>query len=106
MQKTTVPLFYYGTERAIARFGRTLEKIAQQAYREIGQIANGHDVQHHQFRTTSGVLVAVASRRRKSGMTEIEIDLVTARLPERTYLAQDKDQKPSDDSRMALPKRA
>jgi hypothetical protein len=51
----------------------------------LGRIAPGHDIHHHQFRTRAGVLVAVASRRRRSGAVEIEIDLVTARLPARTF---------------------
>lgn len=89
MQKTSVPLFYYGTERARAFLGRTIESVAQEAYFELGRVAGERDIHHHQFRTRAGVRVAVASRRRRSGAVEIEIDLVTARLPARTFTAEE-----------------
>jgi hypothetical protein len=85
MNRTIVPLYYYGTESARAAFGRDLEVVAQEAYLHLGRVADGQDLHHHQFRTRSGVLVAIASRRRKSGAVEVEIDLVTARLPARTF---------------------
>lgn len=85
MNQTSVPLYYYGTERARTAFGRAIDGVAQEAYLELGRVAEGHDIHHHQFRTRSGVLVAIASRRRRSGAMEIEIDLVTARLPARTF---------------------
>jgi hypothetical protein len=87
MNRTSVSLYYHGTERAAAAFGPALEGVAREAYLEIGRIAGDRDIHHHQFRTRSGVLVAVASRRRRSGAVEIEIDLVTCRLPARTFTA-------------------
>lgn len=89
MNRTSVPLFYYGTERARALLGRAIEGVAQEAYFELGRIAGGHDIHHHQFRSRAGVRVAIASRRRRSGAVEIEIDLVTARLPARTFTAEE-----------------
>jgi hypothetical protein len=88
MNRTVVPLYYYGTDRARAAFGRDLEVVAQEAYLQLGRVAEGQDLHHHQFRTRSGVLVAIASRRRKSGAVEVEIDLVTARMPARTFTAE------------------
>ncbi|HJU14952.1 MAG TPA: hypothetical protein VJ770_00655 [Stellaceae bacterium] len=89
MNRTSVPLYYYGTERARAALGRAIERVAQEAYLELGRVAGGRDIHHHQFRTHAGVRVAVASRRRRSGAVEIEIDLVTARLPARTFTAEE-----------------
>jgi hypothetical protein len=85
VNQTSVPLYYYGTERARTTLGRAIEGVAREAYLELGRIAPGHDIHHHQFRTRAGVLVAIAARRRRSGALEIEIDLVTARLPARTF---------------------
>jgi hypothetical protein len=85
VNRTSVPLYYYGTERACAALGRAIEDVAREAYLELGRVAEGRDIHHHQFRTRSGVLIAVASRRRRSGAVEIEIDLVTARLPTCTF---------------------
>jgi hypothetical protein len=87
VNRTSVPLYYHGTERARIALGRAIERVAQEAYLELGRVAEGHDIHHHQFRTRAGVLVAIASRRRRSGA--VEIDLVTARLPARTFTAQE-----------------
>ncbi len=87
MNRTSVPLYYHGTDRARAAFGPALETIAREAWAELGRLAKGAEIHHHQFRTRSGVPIAIASRYRASGALEIEIDLVTARLPARSFTA-------------------
>ncbi len=87
--KTFAPLHVCATPAAARAFGERLPEIAREAFLEIGRVARGYAIHHHQFRSTCGALVAVASRVKASGVPEIEIDLGMPGLPTRTFTKED-----------------
>ena len=87
--QTFAPIHFCPTPAAVAALGHKLPLIAREAFLEIGRVARGYAIHHHQFRTESGDLVAVASRVKRSGIVEIEIDLGQPGLPMRTFTRDD-----------------
>lgn len=83
--KTHAPIHFQATAAAVARLGPKLPGIAREAFLDIGRIARGYAIHHHQFRTVAGDLVAVCSRVKTTGVIEIEIDLGQPGLPARTF---------------------
>jgi hypothetical protein len=87
--KTSAPLHFCATPAAMRAFGHRLPEIAREAFLEIGRVARGYAIHHHQFRLEGGELVAVASRVKASGVPEVEIDLGHPGLPARTFTQED-----------------
>lgn len=87
MAATLVPLHFLATPDAREAFGRDVAAVARAAFLEIGKLDAGFAVHHHAFRVL-GRTVAVASRVKASGIVEIELDVVEARLPARTITRQ------------------
>ena len=87
--KTFAPIHFYATPAAVRAFGGRLPEIAREAFLEIGRLARGYAIHHHQFRLPGGELVAVASDVKASGIPEIEIDLGHPGLPLRTFTSEE-----------------
>lgn len=87
--KAWAPIHFLSTSAAAAALGQKLPDVAREAFLEIGRVARGYAIHHHQFRTQAGDLVAVASRVKPSGIVEIDIDLGLPGQPARTFTQDD-----------------
>ena len=82
--QTLVPLHFVATPAARDAFGDRLPAVAREAFLQVGRRGEGFAIHHHAFRVL-GRTVAVASRMKASGVVEIDLDVIEARLPARSF---------------------
>jgi hypothetical protein len=84
MFRIHAPILVLPTPEARDALGVQLRPAALEAHKQIALAAKGLEIAHHQF-AFADLTLAVASRVRRDGLTEIEIGLGNPRLPKATF---------------------